>query len=118
MKSRLYLPKIDPPPRSILDYLILQFPHIPPATWHERMSRGLVAVEDGTLISPDTSYRHGLTILYSREVPGEPLPDSAETVLYRDASILIADKPHGMVVTPSGNHVERSLLFRLQRSTS
>jgi tRNA pseudouridine32 synthase/23S rRNA pseudouridine746 synthase len=38
-------------------------------------------------------------------------------VLYRDEWILVADKPHGMVVTPSGDHVQRSLLFRLQRST-
>ena len=31
--------------------------------------------------------------------------------------ILVVDKPHGMVVTPVGDHLERSLLVRLQRNT-
>jgi tRNA pseudouridine32 synthase/23S rRNA pseudouridine746 synthase len=117
MKSRLYLPKLDPVPQSILDYLRQRFPHIPASTWRERMARGQVAVDDGTAVTPDSAYRHGITILYSKEVPREPLPDLQEVLLYRDANILVADKPHGMVVTPSGTHVERSLLFRLRRST-
>src|SRR6266566_2684425 len=38
-------------------------------------------------------------------------------VTYRDEEILVADKPHGMPVTPAGQHVERSLLVGLQGST-
>ena len=38
-------------------------------------------------------------------------------IVYRDDEILVVDKPHGMPVTPSGEHVERSLLVSLQRST-
>ena len=117
MKSRLYLPKVDPVPQSILDYLTMRFPHIPASTWRERIARGQVAADDGTVITPDSSYRHGITILYSKEVLREPLPDMQETVLYRDSKILVADKPHGMVVTPSGSHVERALLSRLRQST-
>jgi 23S rRNA-/tRNA-specific pseudouridylate synthase len=33
-----------------------------------------------------------------------------KAVIYRDDEILVADKPHGMPVTPAGEHVEHSLL--------
>ena len=58
-----------------------------------------------------------MTVLYSREIAQEPAADVEETILFQDATILVADKPHGMVVTPSGDHVERSLLARLQNRT-
>jgi tRNA pseudouridine32 synthase/23S rRNA pseudouridine746 synthase len=117
MKSRLYLPKVSPVPPSILDYLTLRFPHISATVWRERMALGQIVVDDGTMLTPESLYRHGITILYSKEVPQEPLQDTPEVILYRDSDILVADKPHGMVVTPSGNHVERSLLYRLRKST-
>src|SRR5438094_9057148 len=31
--------------------------------------------------------------------------------------MIIVDKPHGMPATPAGQHLERSLLVRLERST-
>jgi tRNA pseudouridine32 synthase/23S rRNA pseudouridine746 synthase len=52
-----------------------------------------------------------------KEVPGEPACVDVETIVYQDDEILVADKPHGMPVTPAGNHVSRSLLNRLQERT-
>jgi tRNA pseudouridine32 synthase/23S rRNA pseudouridine746 synthase len=121
MKSRLYLPKIASPPQTILDYLIAHFPHVAADAWRDRMARGQIAIDEeideGIALHADSPYRHGVTVLYSREAAEEPPASVSETILYRDEHILIADKPHGMVVTPSGDCVERSLLVRLQRHT-
>ena len=115
--SRLHLPKIESPPATILAHLIEHFPQVSPHIWRERVARGLVTSDDGTTVGEDSPYLHGITIFYRKEVPSEPDPLDEEVVLYRDEQILVADKPHGMVVTPAGDHVERSLLVRLQRST-
>jgi tRNA pseudouridine32 synthase/23S rRNA pseudouridine746 synthase len=122
--SRLYLPRIEPVPRTILEYLIAHFPHIAARTWNDRLARGLVTLVEsdasGTTVTTETPYRHGSTVLYYKEVPDEQagMEDLAEDIiLYQDANILVADKPHGMVVTPSGDQVERSLLVRLQKRT-
>jgi tRNA pseudouridine32 synthase / 23S rRNA pseudouridine746 synthase len=117
MKSRLHLPKLDSAPRTILEYLIAHFPRIAAETWHERVLNGKVTLDDGTMLALDTPYRHGVTVLYAKEVAQEPAACEEEAILFQDANILIADKPHGMVVTPSGDHVERSLLIRLQNRT-
>jgi tRNA pseudouridine32 synthase/23S rRNA pseudouridine746 synthase len=114
--SRLYLPKLESPPATILDHLVAHFPHVEPDTWRARVSQGLVSLSDGTTLQKDSPYRHGLTVFYRKEVPSEPDPVEEPLVIYRDEEILVADKPHGMQVTPAGDHVERSLLVRLQRS--
>jgi tRNA pseudouridine32 synthase / 23S rRNA pseudouridine746 synthase len=36
-------------------------------------------------------------------------------VLFRDAHIVVADKPHFLPVTPSGSHLQETLLVRLKR---
>jgi len=115
--SRLYLPKLESPPATILEHLLAHFPQVHPCTWRARISRGLVSLSDGTTLRKDSPYRHGLTVFYRKEVPSEPDPLEEPLVIYRDEEILVADKPHGMPVTPAGEHVERSLLVRLQRST-
>jgi len=114
MLSRLHLPKLEPAPKTILEHLIARFPHIDAQTWRERVAAGKVTLDDGAPLTAESPYRHGVTVLYSREVAMEPPASGEDTVLYQDDNILVADKPHGMVVTPSGNHVERSLLARLQ----
>jgi len=115
--SRLYLPKLQSPPATIFEHLLGYFPHVHPGTWRARVSRGLVTLSDGTTLREDSPYRHGLTVFYRKEVPSEPAAVEEALVIYRDEEILVADKPHGMPVTPSGEHVERSLLVGLQRST-
>ena len=118
MLSRLHLPKLAPAPKTVLEYLISHFPHIPAQTWRERIANGKVTLDDGSKLTQDFPYRHGVTVMYSREIAREPEADVEATILFRDANILVADKPHGMVVTPSGEHVKRSLLAHLQKRSS
>jgi 23S rRNA-/tRNA-specific pseudouridylate synthase len=88
-----------------------------PIPWRERFAEGKVSLEDGLTLTAASPYRHGVTVLYSREVEKEPAGAEDATILFQDSDILVADKPHGMVVTPAGLHVERSLLAQLQRQT-
>lgn len=116
-RSRVYLPKLESPPATILEHLSSRFPHIPLSTWQERMTRGLVTTSSGAPLAADSPYRHGVMVYYQREVPFEPRPSEIETILYRDEEILAVDKPHGMPVTPAGDFVARCLLYRLQDQT-
>ena len=117
IRSRVYLPKVDSPPATILEHLTQRFPHIPEATWRDRIARGLVTV-DNEKLQEDSPYTYGKMVFYSREVPSEPAAEGSEAILYQDEEILIADKPHGMTVTPIGTYVARSLQHRLQERTA
>jgi tRNA pseudouridine32 synthase/23S rRNA pseudouridine746 synthase len=115
-RSRLYLRKLDSPPATIFEHLVAHFPNVPAEVWRERFARGAITVNSES-IAESAPYRHGLTIHYERETPDEPELRETETILYQDNEILVADKPHGMPVTPAGEYAKRSLLFRLQAGT-
>ena len=115
--SRLYLPKLEDPPLTILDHLVQRFPQIHPDIWRERVSQGLVTMSDGTVVREDSEYRHGIHVYYRKHVPFEPDVVEEPLIVFRDAEIIVVDKPHGMAVTPAGDHVERSLIARLQKNT-
>jgi tRNA pseudouridine32 synthase/23S rRNA pseudouridine746 synthase len=114
--SRLYLPKLDTAPATVLEYLSARFPHVSLSIWRERMTQGLVTIDERAA-APETAYRHGVTVRYQRAFPSEPESPEPETVIYEDTEILVADKPHGMPVTPAGAYVTRSLLWRLESRT-
>jgi tRNA pseudouridine32 synthase/23S rRNA pseudouridine746 synthase len=102
---------------TVLDGLCERFPAVPRATWLDRMARGRVVDDAGRWLTPDTPYRVGLEVHYYREVADEAHIPFEETVLFADADLLVADKPHFLPVTPSGGHVHETLLGRLIRRT-
>jgi tRNA pseudouridine32 synthase/23S rRNA pseudouridine746 synthase len=102
---------------TVLDCLCERFPAVTRAAWLQRMARGRVVDGDGSSLTPDTPYRLGLEVHYYREVADEPAIPFAEAVLYADADLLVADKPHFLPVTPAGAHVHETLLGRLIRRT-
>lgn len=77
------------------------------------MTRGLVLDMQGRALDAQTPYRPELRIRYFREVADEVAIPFTETILYADANIVVADKPHFLPVTPSGQYVEQTLLARL-----
>ncbi len=116
--SRVTLPKLDPPPPSVLAFLLGRFPFI--ADWESRIKRGLVRVDGGGLgglLTVDSPYRAGLKILYFREVETEPNIPFEVQIIFQDAHLLVADKPHFLPVTPTGPYVRASVLARLQEET-
>lgn len=102
---------------SVLDFLLQRFPHVHPDLWRERMARGEVLDRQGCRLQPDSPYHEGLCVFYYRELDSEtPIPFE-ESILYQDAHLLVADKPHFLPVTPSGRFLHETLLVRLKRKT-
>lgn len=112
--SRVTLPKADPAPATVLEFLSARFPRI--HDWESRMARGLV-LADGQPLAVSASYRPGLEVTYFREVAEEaPIPFEAR-ILHRDEHLLVADKPPFLPVVPAGGFVRETLLARLQAET-
>ncbi|MHB9798090.1 pseudouridine synthase [Pseudomonas sp. MT3] len=111
--STLHLPA--GPWATVLDCLCARFPAISRDTWLDRMARGKVLDSDGQPIGPEHPYREALRIHYFREVPQETPVPFQESILYANEHLVVADKPHFLPVTPSGQYVEHTLLARLAR---
>lgn len=54
-------------------------------------------------------------VWFHRELPAEERVPFAIEVVYRDAHVLVADKPHFLATTPRGSHVAETALARLRR---
>src|SRR3546814_20105916 len=81
------------------------------------MQRGLVLDAAGNPLAPDAAYVAGATIHYYRELEHEhEIPFEAQ-VLYRDAQLLIADKPHLLTVVASGRLGQQTQLHPLTGET-
>lgn len=101
----------------LLDFLAERLPAVSAEQWQERMAQGHVLDESGAPLLPDAPYRHGTRVYYYRALDAEPVIPFEETILYQDAHLLVADKPHFLPVTPSGRYVQQTLLVRLKRRT-
>ncbi|HEY1078282.1 MAG TPA: pseudouridine synthase [Fontimonas sp.] len=101
---------------SLYAFLCAHFATIDAAQWRTRFERGLVLDEAGQPLTLDAAYRPGQRVRYYRELEREvAVPFEAE-VLFRDAHLLIADKPHFLPVIPSGRHLQETLLVRLKHA--
>jgi len=100
---------------TVVDCLCARFPAIAREVWIDRFARGRVLDATGTPLAIDAPYRLGAEIRYFREVVDEPVIPFEETVLYADAHLVVADKPHFLPVTPAGAYVRETLLARLVR---
>ncbi|GAB2501447.1 RluA family pseudouridine synthase [Arenimonas alkanexedens] len=79
------------------------------------MQGGRVRDAAGQPLGPEARYRAGLALSYQREVADEVPVPFEEALVYEDAHLVVADKPHFLPVTPAGNYLEHTLLRRLQR---
>lgn len=70
---------------------------------------------DGAVIGTTTVLPAGASVYLYRELPDEvPVPFDVP-VLYRDANIVVVDKPHFLATMPRGRHVAQTALVRLRR---
>ncbi|HEX7339001.1 MAG TPA: pseudouridine synthase [Rhodanobacteraceae bacterium] len=100
---------------TVLDCLCARFPHVDRDRWLARMRRGQVHDAQGRPLAEDAPYQPGLCVHYFREVDDEPAIPLTETLVYRDAHLVVADKPPFLPVQPAGRFVRDTLLGRLQR---
>ena len=114
----LPVPAAGNAPFSLLSFLE-QSVHIPVGqTWLDRMLHSLVLSDAGLPFMPDTPYLAGQRVYYYRHVVNEPQVPFTESILYQDAHLLVADKPHFLPVSPTGRYVQETLLVRLKKRTS
>jgi tRNA pseudouridine32 synthase/23S rRNA pseudouridine746 synthase len=70
---------------------------------------------DGTVVDQATVLPGGSVVYLYRDLPDEvPVPFEMP-VLYRDAHIVVVDKPHFLATMPRGRHVVQTALVRLRR---
>jgi tRNA pseudouridine32 synthase/23S rRNA pseudouridine746 synthase len=99
---------------TVLDFLVERFPAIARSVWLQRMAAGEVVDEFGLAVTPDRLYRGHLRVYYYRALPDEPRVPFEAKVLFQDAHLVVADKPHFLPVTPSGHYLQETLLVRLK----
>ena len=100
----------------VIDFLVDRFPHISEDDWRKRLSQGLVLGDKGQPLQADTPALEGGWLYYYRSLEREaPIPFTHQ-VLYRDAHLLVVDKPHFLPVIPSGKYLQETLLMRLKQS--
>jgi tRNA pseudouridine32 synthase/23S rRNA pseudouridine746 synthase len=103
------------PWETIAECLAERFAAVSPDEWLRRIRHGEVVDDAGVSVTAARSYRAGLRIYYYRTLPAEAPVPFVESVLFRDEHIVVADKPHFLAVTPSGRHLQETLLVRLKR---
>ncbi len=105
------------PWQTIAACLAARFPSVDEAVWQQRIAAREVVDEHGMPVTPQRPHRAGLRVYYYRSLAAEaPVPFEAR-VVFQDDRILVADKPHFLPVTPSGAHLQETLLVRLKRSS-
>lgn len=100
---------------TFLDFLGERLPAVSHSEWRDRMLAGDVVDGHGHPVTPDQRYRTQGKLYYYRVLPPEPRRAAAEAVLFEDEWLVVADKPHFLPVTPSGKHLQETLLVRLRR---
>ncbi|MDB5744596.1 MAG: pseudouridine synthase [Polaromonas sp.] len=99
---------------TFTDFLVERFPAISRATWLQRMAAGLVVDEFGGPVTAERAYTGHMRLYYYRALDTEPRIPFEAAVLFQDAHLVVADKPHFLPVTPSGPYLQETLLVRLK----
>ena len=99
---------------TITDFLLELFPAIARGVWLARMAAGEVVDEHGEPVTATRPYRGHIRVYYYSALPDEPRVPFEAKVLFQDAHLVVADKPHFLPVTPSGHYLQETLLVRLK----
>jgi tRNA pseudouridine32 synthase / 23S rRNA pseudouridine746 synthase len=101
---------------TVFDFLQHRFARIAPGIWQQRLALGRVTDGQDAVLRDNSPCTPGQRLYYYRDVEAEvPIPFEA-TVLWRNADLLVADKPHFLPVVPSGKYVKETLLARLKNT--
>ncbi|QXZ10825.1 pseudouridine synthase [Comamonas sp. Y33R10-2] len=99
----------------LIDFLCERMPAVGREQWLDRIDVGEVVCETGEPAQPLSLFAPGLRYYYYRNLQSEPEIPFAAEIIYRDAHLLVADKPHFLPVVPSGQYLQNTLLVRLKR---
>ena len=113
--SRVSLPAGPWP--TVLDFLLQRMPDISRDEWLQRFDDRLVLDESAQPIKATQTYTPHTKLYYYRHIANEPVLPQKASILFQDAHLIVADKPHFMPVTPVGRYVQQSLLVQLKHLT-
>lgn len=99
---------------TIRDHLVERLPRVPPARIDELLAAGGIVDLDGP-IAPDAPYLPGGAVWFHRDLPQETEVPFEITIVHRDDTLLVADKPHFLSTIPRGQHILQTALVRLRR---
>lgn len=99
----------------LIDFLCERMPAVGREQWLGRIHAGEVVCETGEPAQPLSCFAPGLRYYYYRNLQSEPEIPFAAAIIYRDAHLLVADKPHFLPVVPAGQYLQNTLLVRLKR---
>ena len=99
----------------VLDFLVERFPAVSEVDWVSRIDSGDVVDAQGHAVTARQAYVPHGKLYYYRTVPDEAPNAVQASVLFEDELLVVADKPHFLPVTPSGQYLQETLLIRLRR---
>jgi tRNA pseudouridine32 synthase/23S rRNA pseudouridine746 synthase len=86
---------------------------VPGPAWTSRLAAGEVFGADGRAFAVDAPYAAGTVVIYTRAVPTEQDIPGDVLVVHADSHIVVADKPAGLPVMPTGPWVRQTLQWRV-----
>lgn len=98
---------------TLLDFFAARFPGVGREVWEARFAAGRIARRNGPPASASEPCEAGVSLTYFREVEREPAVTGHEEIVLATDEFLIADKPAGLPVHPTGPFVRECLLARL-----
>lgn len=112
--SVVHLPAGVPLPAILLDFLDARFPAVGREVWLARFAEGRILGRDGQPLAAGEPCRAHLQVRYFRAAGALYEPDfGAPQILFQNADLVVADKPHFQPVIPSGPWVRSALLYQL-----
>ncbi|MGI4777014.1 MAG: pseudouridine synthase [Janthinobacterium lividum] len=100
---------------TFLDFLLARFPGVTRETWLARMLSNDVIDEHGVPVTAGRPYEPHRRVYYYRSLPAETRVPFEASIAFRDAHLLVVDKPHFLTVAPTGKYLQETLLVRLKR---
>ena len=98
-------------------YLCMQFPHIGTQEWQQRFADGLILDLQGQVLTIESPIQTNTHIYYYRFLAYEIHVPFYEKILFENDDLLVADKPHFLTISPTGQYVQETLLVRLKKTT-
>ncbi|MEU3976163.1 RluA family pseudouridine synthase [Streptomyces bacillaris] len=123
------------PQRDGIDAVRVRLPEVPGGAWSTvgeylvarfggaigagrvtaMLGEGRFVGADGVPVRGGEPYAAGLSLWFHRDfAPEEPVPFPIG-IVYRDAHLVVADKPHFLATTPRGRHITQTAVARLRR---
>ncbi|MGW7367343.1 pseudouridine synthase [Streptomyces sp. NPDC054841] len=101
--------------RTVRDHLVGRFAGAVGAERVDAMLREERFVSADGPVAAEEPYRAGRYLWFHRDFAAEQRVPFEIGIVYRDAHVVIADKPHFLATTPRGRHITETALARLRR---